>query len=137
MAINLRKKANEAVPKRKFTRLCSISGCCKKHEAKGYCVKHYARLRKYGDINKIGNIIGLKRSEKTKQLQSRLKKEYYKNGGIPPMLGKNHTEESNEKNRTSHYNIKPSDKMYYNTKPERFLQSIFNRRWQIYYKEGG
>lgn len=28
---------------------CSIDGCNQRHEAKGYCVKHYTRLIRYGD----------------------------------------------------------------------------------------
>lgn len=30
-------------------RICSIEGCNEKHEAKGYCKKHYRRFHKYGD----------------------------------------------------------------------------------------
>lgn len=32
-----------------MTKLCSISGCGKPHNAKGYCGAHYWRLRKHGD----------------------------------------------------------------------------------------
>lgn len=31
-------------------RLCSISGCSKKHYAKGMCLQHYNRLRTHGDL---------------------------------------------------------------------------------------
>jgi hypothetical protein len=30
-------------------KVCSVDGCNKKHEAKGYCKKHYNRFRRYGD----------------------------------------------------------------------------------------
>lgn len=30
-------------------RLCEIEGCNEKHEAKGYCKKHYRKYKKYGD----------------------------------------------------------------------------------------
>jgi hypothetical protein len=30
-------------------RLCVLSDCLGKHEARGYCAKHYQRLKKYGD----------------------------------------------------------------------------------------
>lgn len=28
---------------------CSVEGCNKKHDAKGYCASHYSRLRRHGD----------------------------------------------------------------------------------------
>ena len=30
-------------------RICSVRGCVNKHEAQGYCDKHYHRLRRYGN----------------------------------------------------------------------------------------
>lgn len=30
---------------------CSVEGCEEAHIAKGYCKSHYARLRRYGDLN--------------------------------------------------------------------------------------
>jgi len=30
-------------------RKCTVEGCDSKHYAKGYCVKHYMRFKKYGD----------------------------------------------------------------------------------------
>lgn len=30
-------------------RTCGVAGCSSRHEAKGFCNKHYLRLRKYGD----------------------------------------------------------------------------------------
>lgn len=32
-----------------FERQCSIDGCENKHQAKGYCDKHYSKLRRYGN----------------------------------------------------------------------------------------
>ncbi len=32
-------------------RLCEMEDCENKHEAKGFCVKHYIRYRRYGDPN--------------------------------------------------------------------------------------
>ena len=32
---------------------CTVEGCSNKHEAKGYCNKHYLRLRKHGDPNYV------------------------------------------------------------------------------------
>ncbi len=121
-----RNGTTDKLPKRKFSRLCSIPKCCKKHEGKGYCVKHLARFIKWGDPNKIGSVKGVKRSEKTKQLQSKLKKEFYTNGGVHPMLGRNHTSESNEKNRVGAYNRGVNSEKFKNTKPERFLKSILS-----------
>lgn len=33
----------------KKSRTCSISGCGKIHEAKGFCHSHYHRFKRYGD----------------------------------------------------------------------------------------
>lgn len=33
-------------------RECKVEGCTEKHEAKGYCKKHYQQMRKYGAIKK-------------------------------------------------------------------------------------
>ncbi len=30
---------------------CTIPGCNKKHTAKGYCLKHYTRFKRYGTVN--------------------------------------------------------------------------------------
>jgi G:T-mismatch repair DNA endonuclease (very short patch repair protein) len=32
-----------------LVRICSIDGCNRKHEAKGFCKNHYVRLKKHGD----------------------------------------------------------------------------------------
>ena len=32
-----------------MTRQCSVDGCSKPHDAKGYCGTHYMRFRRYGD----------------------------------------------------------------------------------------
>lgn len=69
---------------------------------------------------------GQKRSEKTKNKQSELKKEFYNSGGVHPMQGKKHTDESKEKNRISFYNRKITSDKFKNTKPERFLKSILS-----------
>jgi hypothetical protein len=34
----------------KFVRICKVEGCSRKHEAKGYCSRHYKRVRKNGHI---------------------------------------------------------------------------------------
>jgi len=34
---------------------CTLKGCDNKHEARGFCVKHYKRLVKYGDPNTPSN----------------------------------------------------------------------------------
>ena len=31
-------------------KLCSVEGCNRKHEAKGYCDKHYKQFKKHGRI---------------------------------------------------------------------------------------
>ena len=31
---------------------CTLEGCNNKHKAKGYCIKHYTRLRNHGDVYK-------------------------------------------------------------------------------------
>ena len=38
------------MPKLKQERKCSVDGCEKKHEAKGYCIMHYRRVTRYGMI---------------------------------------------------------------------------------------
>ena len=38
------------------TRQCSIEGCERKHEARGYCKRHYYRLRHMGDVGPVGRI---------------------------------------------------------------------------------
>lgn len=53
-----------------YLRLCSVDGCNKKHEAKGYCKSHYRSFHKYGDPLQI---------EKNKRLDKRP----YKSNGIP------------------------------------------------------
>lgn len=35
------------------TRVCTVDGCKNKHLAKGYCTKHYTRLRNHGDVNTV------------------------------------------------------------------------------------
>lgn len=35
-------------------RTCSVDGCGKKHKAKGYCIAHYLRFKRYGDPTKVG-----------------------------------------------------------------------------------
>jgi len=32
-----------------MTKICSVEGCNGKHDAKGFCKKHYARFRRYGN----------------------------------------------------------------------------------------
>ena len=34
-------------------RVCTIDGCDSKHEAKGFCDKHYQKFKKYGDPLKV------------------------------------------------------------------------------------
>ncbi len=36
------------MPRLKEERKCSVDGCEEKHEAKGYCIKHYRRITRYG-----------------------------------------------------------------------------------------
>lgn len=36
-------------------RLCSLNGCDRKHEAHGYCRKHYRRWQRWGDPHKISD----------------------------------------------------------------------------------
>lgn len=33
--------------------MCTVDGCNNDHLSKGYCSKHYARLRRYGDVNTV------------------------------------------------------------------------------------
>jgi len=42
-------------------RICQVEGCNNKHQAKGYCDRHYRQMRKYGKI--FGNPKKLKRGE--------------------------------------------------------------------------
>ena len=58
-------------------KLCSIEGCTNKHDAKGYCRKHYRSFLKYGDALHVEQ----KRleNEKLKQEQEKLKEQKRKN----------------------------------------------------------
>lgn len=40
------------------TRTCSIEGCERSFEAKGYCHTHYERFRKYGDARYVQHFVG-------------------------------------------------------------------------------
>lgn len=46
-------------------RICSIEGCNEKHEAKGYCKKHYRSYHKYGDPLYIENKEGKSKRQNT------------------------------------------------------------------------
>lgn len=50
---------------------CSIDGCVKKHEAKGYCKVHYRSFTKYGDPLYV-------EQKRAQQEQNRIEKEKYK-----------------------------------------------------------
>ena len=39
----------EFLPCQVLLKTCSIKGCHKQHNAKGFCSKHYSRYRKHGD----------------------------------------------------------------------------------------
>jgi hypothetical protein len=44
-------------------RVCSIVGCGVATEARGYCEKHYARLRKHGDPLVVTRVVGENRTK--------------------------------------------------------------------------
>jgi hypothetical protein len=46
----------------KATRTCSVAGCDRRHEARGYCSKHYVRWTVHGDPNVLGYTRGAVRS---------------------------------------------------------------------------
>lgn len=73
-----------------FMKTCSIEGCNKKHYAKGYCMAHYEKNRKYGDPNHVvrefnQTLRGTKTYRIWKNMKSRClnpnKPEYHNYGG--------------------------------------------------------
>jgi len=52
------------------TRRCTVKGCNGKHNAKGYCGKHYNKLKKYGDPQYVPD------PKETKKKQSESQKEW-------------------------------------------------------------
>lgn len=45
-------------------KVCSVAGCGGTHRARGYCTKHYAKLRRYGDPTRVVKINGGTLSER-------------------------------------------------------------------------
>lgn len=41
---------------KKYTRLCEVRECLKKHHGVGLCLMHYQRYKKYGSPHKVKNI---------------------------------------------------------------------------------
>ena len=39
-------------------RVCTIEGCGGKHKAIGYCLKHYRRFQRHGDVNHVSLEVG-------------------------------------------------------------------------------
>jgi hypothetical protein len=69
-------------------RTCTYEGCPDKHLAKGYCLKHYLRWRKYGDPSIKNNRWGQDR-DATSKVCSRCQRElpidcFYKRGDSSP-----------------------------------------------------
>jgi len=69
-----------------MVKICSIDGCNEKHEAKGFCQKHYDKLKNYG------NPLHVVDPEETKRKISAAKK-----GRLGPTKGRKLSEEHKRK----------------------------------------
>jgi hypothetical protein len=54
-----------------MTNICQVAGCGKKHEARGYCKRHYKSLGKYGDALQVDR----NEKERKKKREEREKRE--------------------------------------------------------------
>ena len=44
------------LPRKQAPEMCTIDGCNRKYQARGYCAMHYDRLRRHGDVGPVGKI---------------------------------------------------------------------------------
>tara|TARA_B110001454_G_scaffold88531_1_gene84704 strand:+ start:68 stop:871 length:804 start_codon:yes stop_codon:yes gene_type:complete len=73
-----------------MVRICSVKGCKNKHNAKGYCGKHYNKFKKYGDPLHTANL------EQSKKKMSNSQKKWLEKYGNP-MTGRKHSDETKNK----------------------------------------
>jgi hypothetical protein len=111
-------------------RTCSVDGCTKKHEAKGYCDKHYQKYIKYGDplgrheYMKYSLSCSVKNCDKPYYALGYCQKHYERNMRYGDPL---HTEiEMHGRSNTSEY------KTWI-----RMIQRCYDKKSRSYYRYGG